>query len=132
MIFSSVIPRKALASLGHAPVLAAKIAETDPAASGPDLMLLGHTYLGSAFKRIDDYPGAEACMVEARQYRDGASDKAVAEHLRRYAYVLMHQGKPECFGVVSEAIEIHKRGSLVNRHALGECPPVPWSRLLRV
>ncbi len=114
-------PPEGLALSRPAPELAAKIAETNPGASGPDLMLLGHTYLGSAFRRNDDYRKAEECFAKARPYREGASPRALAEHLRRYAYVLMHQGQPECFSVISEAIEIHKRGTLVYRHQLGEC-----------
>ena len=114
-------PPEGLLLTRPAPELAAKVAAANPGASGPDLMLLGHTYLGSAFRRNDDYRCAEECFAKARPYKDGASPKALAEHLRRYAYVLMHQGQPECFSVISEAIEIHKRGTLVYRHQLGEC-----------
>ncbi|MCP4203412.1 MAG: hypothetical protein GY769_15955, partial [bacterium] len=33
----------------------------------------------------------------------------------------MFRGRAECFPVIEEAIAIHKRGSLVHRHELGEC-----------
>ena len=53
--------------------------------------------------------------------RHSASPQALAEHLRRLAYLHMVQGRPECFPVIDEAIAIHKRGRLVHRHQLGEC-----------
>ena len=114
-------PPEGLVFSRPAPQFSAKIAEANPGANGADLMLLGHTYLGSAYRHVDDHDSAEEAFREAGKYKDGASPKALTEHLRRLAYLRMYQGRPECFPIVSEAIEIHKRGSLVNRHELGEC-----------
>ena len=114
-------PPEGLVFSRAAPQFAAKIAEANPGANGADLMLLGHSYLGSAYRRVDDHGAAEEAFREARRYKDGASPKALTEHLRRLAYLRMYQGRPECFPIVGEAIEIHKRGNLVNRHKLGEC-----------
>lgn len=104
-----------------APQFAARIAENSPDASGPDLMLLGYSYRASAYRRVDDYGRAEEAMEEASRFRDSASPKALAEHLRRLAYLRLFQRDPECFPIVEEAINIHRRGNLVNRHTLGEC-----------
>ncbi len=116
-----VDPRAGLALTRPAPALAARIAEANPGANGADLMILGYSYLGGAYRRADDYGRAGEAYKEARKYRDSASPKALAEHLRRLAYFHMVQGRPECFPVIDEAIGIHKRGSLVHRHELGEC-----------
>ena len=104
-----------------APQLAGRIAEANPGANGADLMLLGHSYLGSAYRRIDEFASAETEFALAQQYRDSVSPRALAEHLRRLAYLRIFQQDPECFPIIEEAIGIHKRGNLVNRHQLGEC-----------
>lgn len=114
-------PSEGLAFAKPAPQLAAKVAAANPGANGADLMLLGNSYLGAAFRRVDDLGTAEDVFMEARKYKDGASPKALAEHLRRFAYLRMYQGQPECFSMIDEALAIHKRGNLVNRHELGEC-----------
>ncbi len=116
-----VDPRAGLALTEPAPDLAAKIAEANPGVNGADLMLLGYSYLGGAYRRVGDYVKAEEVYRDARKFRDSASPKALAEHLRRLAYLHMFQSRPECFAVIDEAIAIHKRGSLVHRHELGEC-----------
>ncbi len=117
-------PSAGLAFTKPAPELAARIAEVNPGAndvSGVDLMLLAYSYLGSAYRRTDDYERAEAAFDQAHRYRKSASPTALAEHLRRLAYFRMVQKKPEVFSLISEAIALHKRGNLVRRHALGEC-----------
>lgn len=114
-------PAGGLAFTQPAPALAAKLAETHPGVNGSDLMLLAYSYLGGAYRRADDYKGAEEAFVKARAYRDAASQKAFAEHLRRYAYLRIFQMDPACFPAIADAISIHKRGNLVNRHELGEC-----------
>ncbi len=114
-------PFAGLAFSEPAPRLAAKIAKFNPGTNGADFMLLGHSYLASAFRRTDDYASAAAAFREARQYKDMASPKALAEHLRRAAYFLLYQQDPDCFPVIGEALSIHKRGNLVHRHAFGEC-----------
>ena len=114
-------PRQGLAFSKPAPGLAEKIAERHSETSRPDLLLLGHAYLGTAYRRNDDYAQAEASFNEASQYEHKASLTARAEYLRRLAYLRLFQMDPECFPIIEEAIAIHKRGNLVNRHPLGEC-----------
>ncbi len=114
-------PVAGLAFSEPAPQLAAKIAEANPRTNGADLLLLGHSYLGSALRRIDDYTGAEDVFKEARAFTDSASRKAFAEHLRRLAYLRIFQHDPECFPIIGEAIDINMSGNMVNRHPLGEC-----------
>ena len=114
-------PFAGLALTRPAPALAARIAAANPGANGADLMILGYSYLGGAYRRVDDYSRAEDLYRQARKYRHSASPQALAEHLRRLAYLHMFQGRPECFAAIDEAIAIHKRGSLVHRHELGEC-----------
>jgi len=101
--------------------------DADPAsrasalANGADLMLLAHSYLGSAYRRTDDFDNAETEFKAAAAYRDSASPKALADYLRRLAYLRLCQHDAVCFEIIGEAIAIHKRGSLVYRHELGEC-----------
>lgn len=114
-------PAAGLAFSLPAPELAVRIAESNPDASGPDLNLLAHSYLGSAYRGSDNYVGAGQAFETAGRYRDKASPKALAEYLRRLAYLRMVQHDPECFPIIEEAITIHKRGNLVNRHGIGEC-----------
>ncbi len=114
-------PLAGLALTEPAPQFAAKIAEANPGVNGADLMILAYSYRGSAHRRADNYSRAEEDYERAREYRDSASPKALAEHLRRLAYFYMVRGRPECFPIIGEAIAIHKRGSLVHRHGLGEC-----------
>lgn len=114
-------PRKALAFALQIPELAAKIAAGNPAENGADFMLLGYSYLGSAYRAVGDYVRAEDAFRKAQAYRDGASPEVLAEYLRRLAYLRLFQKDPECFPIISEAITICKRGNLVNRQALGEC-----------
>ncbi len=114
-------PRAGLAFSEPAPQLAAKIAAATPTANGPDLLLLGHSYRASAYRRYGDHDRAEQSFQLARPYADHASRKALAAHLLRLAYLRLHQKDPECFRVIEEAIAINKRGNLVTRHALGEC-----------
>ncbi len=114
-------PRTALAFALQIPELAAKIIAAHPGINGADLMLLGYSYLGSAYRAVGDHDRSEAAFEKARVYRDSATPTALAEYLRRLAYLRICQKDAECFPIIGEAIEIHKRGNLVNRHALGEC-----------
>ena len=114
-------PGEGLVFSQPAPDLAAKIAASDPTANGADYMILGYSYLGGAYRRNGDYSLSEVQFQQAKGYRDNASPKALAEYLRRYAYLCLVQHRPEAFGVINEAIAIHKRGNLVSRHPLGEC-----------
>ncbi len=114
-------PQVGLAFALPAPELAAKIAAANPGENGADLMLLAYSYLGSAYRAVGDYDQAEEAFKKAQAYRDSASPEALAEHLRRLAYLRLFQKDPECFPIIGEAIAIHKRGNLVNRHPLGEC-----------
>ncbi len=114
-------PRAGLDLCKPAPQLAAKIAASTPSANGADLLLLGYSYLAGAYRRNDDFGRAEEAFSLAREHTDSASAKALAEHLRRLAYLRIFQQDPECFPIIDEAITINKRGSLVTRHALGEC-----------
>ena len=114
-------PHKGLALTRPAPALASRIDEVTSGANGADLMLLAYSYLGGAYRRCDDYDRAEEAFTRAQGYKESASPKALAEHLRRLAYLRMVQRRPEAFRLIGEAIAIHKCGSLVYRHALGEC-----------
>lgn len=114
-------PAEGLELTKPAPQLAARIAEINSKASGPDLMLMAYSYLGSAFRACGDLKSSEGAFEEAQEYRHNASPKVLAEHLRRLAYLRIIQHRPEVFPLVEEAIAIHKRGNLVNRHELGEC-----------
>lgn len=114
-------PQEGFTFTQYGPTLAQKIDETAPGANGADLMLLAHSYLGGAYRRIDDYESAERSFLAAIPYKESASPKALAEHLRRIAYLRIFQKDPECFPSIEEAIAIHKKGNLVTRHALGEC-----------
>ena len=114
-------PHAGLAFSRPAPEYAARIAAAHPEANGADLLLLGHSYFGSALRRTDDYPGATEEYRAARRHKDGASPKALAEHLRRYAYLHAYQKDPLCFAIIEEALTIHRQGNLVDRHAFGEC-----------
>ncbi|MCP3962146.1 MAG: hypothetical protein GY719_30250 [bacterium] len=115
-------PRAGLNFCKPAPQLAAKIAERHPSANGADLFLLGYSYQASGYRRNDDLGRAEEAFRLARNHTDGASQKALAEHLRRYAYLRIFQQDPACFAIIGEAITINRmRGNLVTRHALGEC-----------
>ncbi len=114
-------PRAGLAFSRPAPEYAAKIAVANPESNGADLLLLGHSYLGSALRRTDDYLGATESFKAARHYREHASPKALAEYLRRYAYLYAYQKDPLCFSIIEEALAIHRQGNLVDRHAFGEC-----------
>lgn len=114
-------PRAGLAFVQYMPQLAAKIAAANPGANGADLMILAYSYLGGGYRRTDGYDRAEEAFRKAGQYRDSASTTALAEYLRRLAYLRIFQHDPVCFSVIAEAISIHKRGNLVDRHAFGEC-----------
>ena len=114
-------PQVGLAFTRPAPALAARIDHASPGANGADLLILAYSYLGGAYRRTDDYSKAEETFKKAQTYRDSASPKALAEHLRRLAYLRICQKNAACFDIISEAIAIHKRGNLVCRHALGEC-----------
>ena len=114
-------PSSGVALARFAPGLAAKITAANPAVNGADLMLLGHSCLGSAYRAVGDHDRAEDAFREGQAYQDSASPEALAEYLRRLAYLRIFQQDPECFQLIDEAIAIHKRGNLVNRHALGEC-----------
>ena len=114
-------PREGLRFATPAPQLAARIAASHPGANGADLLLLGHSYLGSAYRAIGEHGRAEEAFAKARRYRSSASAPALAEHLRRLACLRIVQHSAECFRLLEEAIDIHKRGNLVCRHALGEC-----------
>lgn len=106
----------------QAPALAERIAESKPTVTnGADLMILAHSYLGGAFRRIEDYPSAEHQFAKAGNYRKHASPKALAEYLRRYAYLCIFEHRLDAFEAINEAIAIHKQGNLVHRHQLGEC-----------
>ncbi len=59
-----------------APALAAKLAAKYPTANGADLLLLGHSYLGGAFRRNDDVRNAEEAFGLAGAHTDDASPKA--------------------------------------------------------
>ncbi len=114
-------PHVGLAFVRHAPQLVAKIAAANPGANGADLMLLAYSYLGSAYRAVGDFDSAEEAFREAAKYRASASPTALAEYLRRLAYLRIFQHDAECFPIIEEAITIHKRGNLVNRHKLGKC-----------
>lgn len=114
-------PQAALAFTRPAPKLAAKIAAAHPGANGADLLLLAQAHLGSAFRAAGDFDRAEEAFRAAAAHRASASPAALAEYLRRLAYLRIVQQDAECFPLVEEAITIHKRGNLVNRHGLGEC-----------
>lgn len=114
-------PQVGLAFVLHAPQLAAKIAAANAGTNGADLLLLAYSYLGSAYRAVGDFARAEEAFGEAAKYRASASPTALAEYLRRLAYLRIFQHDAECFPVIEEAIAIHKRGNLVDRHALGEC-----------
>ena len=112
-------PREALDYAERLPRLAAHIANAEPGANGADLMLLGHTYRGSALRATGSLGRAGAAFQEARFYTGNASPKALAEYLRRLAYLRIIQHDPECFVLVGEAIALEKQGDLVDRHGLG-------------
>ncbi len=114
-------PRAGLSFVQHAPQLAAKIAAANPGANGADLMILAYSYLSSAYRAVGDFDSAEGAFREAAKYKASASPTALAEYLRRLAYLRIFQHDAECFPIIEEAITIHKRGNLVNRHLLGEC-----------
>ncbi len=114
-------PCVGLAVTKSAPEYAAKIAEANPGVNGADLMLLGFSYLGSAYRAVGEHENAEKAFGEAQNYRASASPEALAEYLRRLAYLRIFQHDAECFALIEEAITIHKHGNLVNRHLLGEC-----------
>ncbi len=114
-------PQIGLAFVQHAPQFATNIAAANPGVNGADLMLLAYSYLGSAYRAINNFDRAERAFRKAAKYKGSASSKALAEYLRRLAYLRICQKNPECFPIIEEAIAIHKRGNLVNRHALGEC-----------
>ena len=114
-------PRAGLAFAKPAPRLAAKIAEANPGANGADLMLLAYSYVGSGYRAVGEYDSGNGEFRKAGKYKASASPKALAEHLRRLAYLRLFQKNAECFEIIGDAIAIHKRGSLVDRHALGEC-----------
>ncbi len=114
-------PAEALSFTKAAPAYAAKVAAASPAANGADCLLLAYSYLGGAYRRVSDYSRSEESFAEARKYRESASPQVLAEHLRRFAYLRMVQHQPEVFPLIEEAIAIHKRGNLVNRHELGQC-----------
>ena len=105
----------------QAPALAEKIDAASSGANGADLMLLAYSYVGGAHRRMGDYDRAEEAYRTARQYKASASPKALAEHLRRLAYLRLCQKNPESFVFIEEAMAIHKKGNLVKRHAFGEC-----------
>lgn len=114
-------PAQGLALAEQAPGLAARVAAAHPGENGADLLLLGFAHLGSACRATGDYGRAEAAFREARAYRASASPEALAEYLRRLAYLRLCQKDPECFQLIGEALALHKRGNLVDRHTLGEC-----------
>ena len=114
-------PGIGLAFIQHAPSLAAKVAATNPGENGADLMLLAYSYLGSAYRAVGDFGSAEDAFSEGEKYRGSASPRALAEYLRRLAYLRIFQHDVACFPIIEEAIAINKRGNLVDRHALGEC-----------
>ena len=114
-------PRRALTFALSLPELAARISAANPGVNGADLMLLGFSYLGSAYRAAGDYDRAEEAFRKARAYRESASPQALAEYLRRLAYLRIFQKDPEGFRIIGEALAIHKRGNLVDRHAFGEC-----------
>ena len=114
-------PHAGLAVAKYAPKYAAKVAEANPGTNGADFMLLAFSLLGSAYRRTDDLDSADGEFQAAEPYKNSASPKALAEHLRRLAYLRLCQHDAECFEIISEAIAIHKRGNLVHRHELGEC-----------
>ncbi len=115
-------PRTGLDFCKPAPELATKIASRYPTANGAEMHLLGHSYVGGGYRRNDDFRSAKEAFRLAREHLDGASPKALAEHLRRYAYLLIFQQDPVCFSTIDEAITINRMsGNLVTRHALGEC-----------
>ena len=114
-------PHAGLTITKYAPQYAAKVAEANPGTNGADLMLLAHSHVGSAYRRTDDFGCADDAFRAAEPYKDSASPKALAEYLRRLAYLRLCQHDAECFEVIGEAIAIHKRGNLVHRHELGEC-----------
>ena len=114
-------PHAGLAVAKYAPKYAAKVAEANPGTNGADFMLLAFSLLGSAYRRTDDLDSADGEFQAAEPYKNSASPKALAEHLRRLAYLRLCQHDAECFEIIIEAIAIHKRGNLVHRHELGEC-----------
>lgn len=115
-------PQAGLALARHGPALAAKVAAAHPeTASGPALLLLAHAHLGSAHRAVCDYAGAEEAFRHARLYQALAPGPVVADFLRRFAYLRLVQHDPAAFPLIEEAISIHKRGNLVDRHELGEC-----------
>ena len=105
-----------------APELATKIALRHPTANGAEMHLSGYSMLASGFRRTGDLGRSEEAFRLAREHLAGASPKALADHLRRYAYLRIFQQDPACFPIVDEAITINRMsGNLVTRHALGEC-----------
>lgn len=114
-------PRAGLRLTRPAPHLAARIAETDPDAEPCDLLLHGHAYLASAYRRADDYAAAERSFARAAKYEDCATPEAVAEYLRRLSYFKTCLLDPVALELADAAVEIRRRGNLVDRHQLGRC-----------
>lgn len=115
-------PQQGVAFTRHAPPYAAKIAEANPAAANAaDLMILAYSYLGGAYRRVGEYAVSEENFRHAGAYKESASPKALAEYLRRFAYLLTFQHRADALAQINEAIAIHKTGNLVHRHELGEC-----------
>lgn len=114
-------PERGLQLTSFAPELAEKVAENHPEASHPVLLLQAYGYLGSAYRRSEKYGRAEETFREGLRFERFAPGKILADFYRRLAYLRIFQGRPEAFELIGDAITIHKRGNLVDRHALGEC-----------
>ena len=114
-------PGEGLAFAKHAPAYAAKVAEANPAASGPVLLLRAYAHLGSAYRANCQHDQAEELFLEALKYEAFAPGLIVADLYRRLAYLRIFQHNPECFPLIEKGISIHKLGDLVTRHGLGEC-----------
>ncbi len=113
-------PHRALPLTAPAPELAAILCKELPGVNGADLMLLGHSHLGSALRTNDAPDAAELAFAEAKTYTPAASPPALAQYLRRFAYHRLCQDDPECFPLIEEGLALYKIGNLVNRHGIGE------------
>jgi len=115
-------PAEGLELCLHAPLYATRVAGANPESiSGPVLQLRALSHLGNAYRANEDYGSAEDLFRKARRHEAQAPAHVIADLYRRLAYLRIFQHDPEVFDLIGEAIAIHKRGNLVERHGLGEC-----------
>ncbi len=119
LLFATPVDALALARLG--PAFAARVARANPEAAGSILELRAYAILGSVYRVVEDYESAEDAFAEALAREADAPAVIAADLYRRLAYLRLYQHRPEAFSLIGEAMAIHKRGDLVDRHGLGEC-----------